>query len=316
MSTVFPEQTGNNIDDVRALAARVAAEIALQVLAHGLPADTFSLSDDALGEIIRLYTREAGVRELGRQISRVARKLARGIAGGETAVDTARVLEPGDLRELLGPPPFLPPEEEEAGADRTGMANGLAWTAAGGEVLSVEVAAVPGSGEIRLTGTLGDVMKESALAALTYARARSRTLGLAADFHQKLDVHVHIPQGATPKDGPSAGITMAVALVSALTGIPSPSDVALTGEITLRGRVLPVGGIREKAVAALRRGIRTVVIPEANRPELELLPEQVRNGVHFIPVRNMDEVLAVALPGLAAGPGRDLPDDPGITLSQ
>jgi len=283
---------------------------------HGLPRGVFSLSDAAVGEIIRLYTREAGVRELGRQISRVARKLARGIAEGSTATGTPRCVEPGDLQELLGPPPFLPPEEEEADADRTGMANGLAWTSAGGEVLSVEVAAVPGSGEVRLTGKLGDVMKESALAALTYARARARILGLSPDFHRNLDIHVHVPEGATPKDGPSAGITMAVALISALTGIPSAAEVALTGEITLRGRVLPVGGIREKAVAAHRRGVRIMVLPEANRPDLELLPEEVRDGVRFVPVRDMDQVLAVALPGLAVALGPEFPDEPGITLSQ
>jgi ATP-dependent Lon protease len=282
---------------------------------HGLPRGIFTLSDEAVVEIIRLYTREAGVRELGRQISRVARKLARGVAEGRIATGTARAIEPGGLRELLGPPPYLPPEEE-ASADRVGMANGLAWTSAGGEVLSVEVAAVSGSGEVRLTGTLGDIMKESAMAALTYARSRARMLGLSSDFHRSLDVHVHIPEGATPKDGPSAGITMAVALISALTGIPSPANVALTGEITLRGRVLAVGGIREKAVAALRSGIETMVLPAANVPELELLPQEVRDGLRFVPVRDMDQVLAAALPGLAAAHGHELPDDPGISLSQ
>ena len=283
---------------------------------HGLPRGIFTLSDEAVAEMIRMYTREAGVRELGRQISRVARKLARGIADGETATGTPRTVGPEDLRELLGPAPYLPPEEEEADADRTGMANGLAWTSAGGEVLSVEVAAVSGSGEVRLTGTLGDVMKESAMAALTYARSRARVLGLAPDFHRNLDVHVHIPEGATPKDGPSAGITMAVALISALTGVPSPADVALTGEITLRGRVLGVGGIREKAVAALRQGIRTMILPAANLPDLELLPAEVREGLRFIAVRDMDQVLAVALPALGPSHGRDLPDEPGISLSQ
>ncbi|MDT8341007.1 MAG: endopeptidase La [Longimicrobiales bacterium] len=282
---------------------------------HGLPDGVFSLGPEAVAEIIRLYTREAGVRELGRQISRVARKLARGIAQGETPTGKAYTVAPTELRALLGPPPFLPPEQE-VDADRTGMANGLAWTPAGGQVMGVEVAAVPGSGEVRLTGTLGDVMKESAFAALTYARARARPLGLAPDFHRSLDVHVHIPEGATPKDGPSAGITMAVALISALTGVPSPGDVALTGEITLRGRVLPVGGIREKAVAALRHGIRAMVLPAANLPDLELLPEEVRAGLEFVAVRDMDEVLAAALPALGAALGRELPDDPGISLSQ
>jgi ATP-dependent Lon protease len=159
-------------------------------------------------------------------------------------------------------------------------------------------------------------MKESAMAALTYARSRAGALGLAPDFHCNLDLHVHIPEGATPKDGPSAGITMAVALISALTGVPTPADVALTGEITLRGRVLGVGGIREKAVAALRQGIRTLILPAANLPDLKLLPEPVREGIRFVPVRTMDQVLAVALPGLAGALVRDLPHEPGITLSQ
>ena len=283
---------------------------------HGLPRDAFSLEPETVDRIIRLYTREAGVRELGRQVGTVARKLARQVAEGTLATGGDHRVRPEDLKGFLGPAPFLPPEEEAADADRTGMANGLAWTAAGGKVLDVEVAAVPGSGEIRLTGTLGDVMKESAMAALTYARARARSLGLAQDFHRKLDIHIHIPEGATPKDGPSAGITMAVALVSALTGRPTPRDVALTGEITLRGRVLPVGGVKEKAVAALREGMTVMVLPAANSSELELLPEEVREGLRFVPVREMDEVLAVALPGLPLTGTVDVPAEPGITLSQ
>ena len=172
---------------------------------------------------------------------------------------------------------------------------GLAWTAAGGEVLDVEVAVVSGSGEVRLTGTLGDVMKESALAAVTYARSRARRLGLDPRFHQDMDIHIHLPEGATPKDGPSAGITIAVALISALTDTPSRADVAMTGEITLRGRVLGGGGVKEKAVAALRTGVRRVILPAANMPELELLPEEVRSGIEFVPVKMMDEVLVAAL---------------------
>jgi ATP-dependent Lon protease len=201
-----------------------------------------------------------------------------------------------------------------------GIANGLAWTSAGGEVLDVEVAVVPGTGEVRLTGTLGEVMKESAHAAVTYARSRAGLLGLNPDFHQKIDLHVHIPEGATPKDGPSAGITMACALVSALTGVPTRPDVAMTGEITLRGRVLPVGGIKEKAVAALRNGVERVVLPRANEPDLERLPEEVRDGLAFVVVDDMDAVLEAALqsrPRRGEGdvaPG--LPADPGISLSQ
>ncbi len=258
---------------------------------HGLGDVAVDLTDDAAAAVIARYTREAGVRELDRRVSRVARKLARRRAEGDPVPAS---IGPDDLTALLGPPPYLPPEPSD-GRDRVGMANGLAWTSAGGEILDVEVAVVPGSGEVRLTGTLGDVMKESAMAALTYARSRARPLGLEPDFHTRVDVHVHIPEGATPKDGPSAGITMAVALISALTGIPSSPEVALTGEITLRGRVLPVGGIKEKAVAALRHGIRTVVLPHANVPELERLPDEVREGLRFAAVRTMDEVLDAAL---------------------
>ena len=263
---------------------------------HGLTEASVALPDPAVDAVIARYTREAGVRELDRRISRIARKLARSQAEAtaETPPAGRRELSPDDLEPLLGPPPYLPPEPDGE-RDRIGIANGLAWTAAGGQILDVEVAAVPGSGEVRLTGTLGDVMKESAMAALTYARSRARMLGLAADFHTNVDVHVHIPEGATPKDGPSAGITMAIALISALTRIPTSPEVALTGEITLRGRVLPVGGIREKAVAALRHGIRTVVLPHANVPELEGLPDEVRAGIRFVPVRTMDEVLDAAL---------------------
>ena len=175
------------------------------------------------------------------------------------------------------------------------MANGLAWTEAGGEVLDVEVAVVPGSGQVQLTGTLGDVMKESAFAAVTYARSRAERLGLSSQFHKDVDIHIHIPEGATPKDGPSAGITIATALISALTGRPSRADVAMTGEITLRGRVLAVGGVKEKAVAALREGLTKVLLPAANAPELELMPEEVIAGLEFVPVHTMDEVLDEAL---------------------
>jgi ATP-dependent Lon protease len=291
-----------------------------QVERHGLPDGSVSLCDEAIDAVIASYTREAGVRELDRQVSRIARKLARGLAEAEAPPEaTTREVGADDLRELLGPPPYLPPELD-ADSDRAGMANGLAWTAAGGEVLDVEVAAVAGTGEIRLTGTLGDVMKESAMAAVTYARSRSRRLGLDPQFHQDIDLHVHIPEGATPKDGPSAGITIAVALISALTGIPTHADVALTGEITLRGRVLGVGGVREKAVAALRHGMRRVVLPAANLPDLELLPSEVRDGLEFVPVRSMDEVLEAALTRLPsehrAPATGELSADPGIQLRQ
>ncbi len=269
-----------------------------QVARHGIEVFTPEISDAAIEAIVAEYTREAGVRELERRLSRVARKLARGVASGEGG-EPGHV-EASDLHELLGPPVHLPPSREE-GPDRSGIACGLAWTAAGGEVMEVEVAVVPGSGKIQLTGTLGDVMKESAFAAVTYARSRARWLGLPEQFHKELDIHIHIPEGATPKDGPSAGITIAVALISALTETPTRADLAMTGEITLRGRVLVVGGIKEKAVAALRGGIRHVLLPAMNVMDIERLPEEVRAGVELVPVETMDQVLREAL---APGRGR------------
>jgi ATP-dependent Lon protease len=258
---------------------------------HGLGSGRVTLADDVVHAIIERYTREAGVRELERRLSRIARKLARSVAGGDDATRTVTAVH---LRELLGPPPYQPPDRDQD-SDRVGIANGLAWTASGGEVLDVEVAIVPGSGNLRLTGTLGEVMKESAQAAVTYARSRSERLGLDPQFHEKIDMHIHIPEGATPKDGPSAGITIAMALISALTDAPTRADVAMTGEITLRGRVLGVGGVKEKAVAALRSGMRRVVLPRANAPDLELLPREVLDSVAFDLVGTMDEVMDAVL---------------------
>ncbi|TVP44725.1 MAG: endopeptidase La [Gemmatimonadales bacterium] len=264
-----------------------------QLKRHGL-GGSVTLEDEATAWLIRTYTREAGVRELDRALSRVSRKLAREVAEGHRGAADDEVLTPPRLRALLGPPTLIRVPREE-GRDRVGLATGLAWTQAGGEILDVEVAVLPGSGRIQLTGTLGDVMKESAVAALTWARSRAAPLGLRPLFHQEVDVHVHIPEGATPKDGPSAGVTMAVALVSALTGRPTRSDVAMTGELTLRGRVLPVGGVREKTVAALRQGLTTVLLPAGNEGDLDLLPDEVRSELRLVLVSSMDEVLAAAL---------------------
>jgi ATP-dependent Lon protease len=293
-----------------------------QARRHGLDSRSVGISEGALDLVIGEYTREAGVRELERRISGVARKLARSVAEGlRNPQDLPRV-EKDDLKELLGPPPYTP-EPREEGMGRAGIANGLAWTAAGGEILDVEVAVVPGSGKIQLTGTLGEVMKESAFAAVTYARSRAHLFGLDSNFHEDVDIHIHIPEGATPKDGPSAGITIAVALISALTDIPTRSDVAMTGEITLRGRVLGVGGVKEKAVAAFQGKIKRVVLPASNAGALERVPEEVRKGVDFLLVRTMDEVLEGALLSLPSGrgetPGTGLLDgtqEPGIQLSQ
>ncbi|MEQ1857718.1 MAG: endopeptidase La, partial [Longimicrobiales bacterium] len=257
---------------------------------HGLEAHP-DLTSEAVHVMIERYTREAGVRELERRLSRIARKLARAVADGRPIPSSIRA---EDLKELLGPPPYQPSDRDQEG-ERIGIANGLAWTAAGGEVMDVEVAIVPGGGNLRLTGTLGDVMKESAQAAVTYARSRAQVFGLDPLFHEKVDVHIHIPEGATPKDGPSAGITIAVALISALTDAPTRADVAMTGEITLRGRVLGVGGVKEKAVAALRSGMRKVVLPASNSSDIELLPQEVKDEVEFALVRTMDEVMDAVL---------------------
>lgn len=266
-----------------------------QLRRHGLPAEAAQVDRDTLRWLVETYTREAGVRDLDRYLARVARKLAR--AAAETASDTGHPpqrLSVESLKALLGPPPVLRARRER-GMDRVGIATGLAWTPHGGEILDVEAAVLPGSGKIQLTGTLGDVMKESAVAALTYARARAAILGLRPHFHREVDVHIHIPEGATPKEGPSAGAAMALALISALSQRPTYAHVALTGELTLRGRILPVGGIREKTVAALRQGISVVLIPEDNAHEMEGLPAEVHAGLKIIPVASMDDVLALAL---------------------
>ena len=265
-----------------------------QLAANGVAPDDVTWDDDALPAMIRSYTREAGVRELERRIGRVARKLARRTATQPETALPHRV-SAADLPELLGPPRFDP--DDTTLEDKVGVAAGLAYTTVGGEVLEVEVSAVGGRGKLQLTGTLGDVMKESANAALSYARARAPGLGIEREFYQTRDIHVHIAAGATPKDGPSAGIAIGTAIVSALTGAPIRGDVAMTGEITLRGRVLPIGGLKEKSVAAHRTGISHVIIPHGNLRDLEEIPADVRAAVTFHPVRTMDEVLGLALRG-------------------
>jgi ATP-dependent Lon protease len=268
-----------------------------QIEANGLKKGEVALEPDVLTAVMRGYTREAGVRELERRIARITRKLARKRA---EVVSDGQVQTVGvdDLKELLGAPPFDP--DDTSLDDKIGVASGLAYTSAGGEVLEIEVSVVKGRGKVQLTGTLGEVMKESASAALSYARARARPLGIESEFHRTKDIHIHMPAGATPKDGPSAGIAIATAVISALTGVPVRGDVAMTGEITLRGRVLPIGGLKEKSVAALRNKVSDVIIPHGNARDIEELPDEVRASVRFHPVKTMDEVLAIALRPQAA----------------
>ena len=263
-----------------------------QLIANGLDPANVTLEPDALPAIMRGYTREAGVRELERRLARVARKLARKQAE-RPAATVKQVVAASDLQELLGTPPFDP--DDTSLDDKVGVASGLAYTSVGGEVLEIEVSVVKGRGKVQLTGTLGDVMKESASAALSYARTRAKELGLETDFYRNRDIHIHMPAGATPKDGPSAGIAIATAVISALTGKPIRGDVAMTGEITLRGRVLPIGGLKEKSVAAHRNKVSDVIVPYGNTRDIDELPEEVRAAVRFHPVKTMDEVLAIAL---------------------
>jgi ATP-dependent Lon protease len=270
-----------------------------QLSAHGIDPGTVTWEDGAVPAIVRGWTREAGVRELERRISRIARKLARQRAERSTEPPQEHVAV-SDLAGLLGTSPF--DDDDVTLDDKVGVASGLAYTTVGGEVLEIEVSVLAGRGKLQLTGALGDVMKESATAAISYARARAKALGLEPDFHRTRDIHIHIPSGATPKDGPSAGIAIASAVVSALTGIPVRGSVAMTGEITLRGRVLPIGGLKEKSVAALRTGIREVVIPRGNARELPELPEDVRNAIRFHVVSSMDDVLGHALVPIAKRP--------------
>ncbi|HEX7598646.1 MAG TPA: endopeptidase La, partial [Polyangia bacterium] len=270
-----------------------------QIAEAGLTDHDLSMGRPVLRKIISEYTREAGLRELERQVAQVARKMARRLVeSGETSRGrkpkrghTSLAID--DLGKLLGPPKFLP--EERQRVDEIGIANGLAWTQVGGEVLHVEAQMMPGKGTLILTGQLGDVMKESAQAALSFARVQATRLGLRSDFFADHEIHIHVPAGGVPKDGPSAGITMACVLVSLVSGIPIRRDVAMTGEITLRGRVLPIGGLKEKLLAAVRAGMRTAIVPAANLPEVSELPEHLRQRIKIQPVHLVDEALAIAL---------------------
>lgn len=257
---------------------------------HGLQAEEWSLSDEALMELIRRYTREAGVRNLEREIAKLARKAVKEIeGGGQPQVHVTSV----NLSDFLGVPKFRYGEAERD--DQIGVVTGLAWTEAGGELLTVEGVMMPGKGKVSVTGNLRDVMKESIQAANAYVRSRAVDFGIQPPLFERRDIHVHVPEGATPKDGPSAGVAMVTAIVSIMTGIPVRKDVAMTGEITLRGRVLPIGGLKEKLLAALRGGINSVVIPEENAKDLAEIPDSVKNQLSIVPVSRMEQVLEIAL---------------------
>ncbi len=271
-----------------------------QVKENGIRLSLIKLDDKILELIITHYTQEAGVRSLERELGKVCRKLARKIAeGGKGPYKISQ----NTLKKYLGPPKYLPETELDT-LQQPGLAIGLAWTSVGGVLLHIETSVLPGKGKVLLTGQLGDVMKESAQAALTYCRSRSKALGVSNEYFDTIDIHVHVPAGAIPKDGPSAGITMTTALCSAITGNMLKKGVAMTGEVTLRGRVLPIGGLKEKALAALRAGIKKIIIPHDNEKDLVEIPEDMRKQLSFFPVKHMDEVIEHALGGLKKPAGK------------
>jgi len=257
---------------------------------NGISTKHLEFSNDSLLRIIAEYTKEAGLRNLERELASICRKVARKVAEGKSELIK---LTRANIHSFLGAPKFLPEAEQEQ--HEIGVSTGLAWTSTGGEVLYVEASLSKGRGNLTLTGQLGDVMKESAQAAVSYARAHAKKLGIEEDFYQKLDIHIHVPAGAIPKDGPSAGITMATALISALTKRPVNRDVAMTGEITLRGRVLPIGGLKEKSLAAFRAGIKTVILPDRNAKDMDDIPKALRRKLHWVLAKNMSDVLKNAL---------------------
>jgi ATP-dependent Lon protease len=263
-----------------------------QLRENGLGVEQLTLTDEALSEVIASYTREAGVRQLEREIGKLGRKVARKIAAGEAERITVR---PADISELIGRPRVHP--ERKAGEDQAGVATGMYYTPVGGDIMFVEASVMRGKGDLLLTGQLGDVMKESARAALTYAKSHADRLGIPEEAFTDTDVHIHVPAGAIPKDGPSAGITMATALVSALSRRPARHDIAMTGEVTLRGRVLPIGGVKEKVLGAVRAGIKTIILPKENAADLDDLPEDVRKSLDVHLVEELGDVLTLALRG-------------------
>jgi ATP-dependent Lon protease len=269
-----------------------------QLEENGLRSGQLEIGDEAISEVISRYTREAGVRQLERELGKLARKVARRVAAGEVESLGATA---ETVRELLGRPKIHP--ERAAAVEQVGVGTGMFYTPVGGDIMFVEATTMPGKGELVLTGQLGDVMKESGRAAWSYARSHSAELGLEDNAFEQ-DVHIHVPAGAIPKDGPSAGVTMATALVSALSRRPARHDVAMTGEITLTGRVLPIGGVKEKILGAVRAGITTIILPKENEADLEDLSEEVRSKIEVHPVESLGEVLALTLEGASLSEGR------------
>ena len=262
-----------------------------QIANNGVKESELEVSEAAIRDIVRYYTREAGVRSLERELSKICRKVIKAVQLGQAK--GKQTITPENLSDYLGVQRYTYGRAEEK--NTVGQVVGLAWTEVGGDLLTIEAATMPGKGNITRTGSLGEVMKESVEAARTVVRSRAAQLGIATDAFEKRDIHIHVPDGATPKDGPSAGAAMTTALVSALTGIAVRADVAMTGEITLRGEVTIIGGLKEKLLAALRGGIRKVIIPQENVKDLQEIPENVKQGLEIIPVRWIDEVLAIAL---------------------
>ena len=261
-----------------------------QIAKNGLTSKQLKISDDAIKAIIDGYTREGGVRNLERLVGKLCRKTAKEIVGG---VSDKVSVKPANIEKYLGSQKYK--RDMSIERDEVGVVNGLAWTAVGGEMLKIEVAVLPGTGKLELTGSLGDIMKESAKAALSYVRSRAEILKIDSDFYKNKDIHIHVPEGAVPKDGPSAGVTITTALVSALTGLPARHDVAMTGEVTLTGRVLPIGGLREKSMAAYLMDKKTVFIPVGNKSDIDEISEEVRQKIEFVPVENVDEIIGRVL---------------------
>jgi ATP-dependent Lon protease len=283
---------GYTLNEKMAIAQRYL--VPKQVKAHGLDDKSVAFEEQAVAEIIERYTREAGVRNLERELASICRKIARKVVSGES--EGTITLTAPRVVELLGVPRYHPAREEDRVAE-VGVAFGLAWTVVGGEILTIEATLMRGRGRLTVTGQLGEVMQESAHAAMSYVRSRAEALGIDPMFHRKYDIHIHIPEGAIPKDGPSAGITLATALASLLSGTPVRADVAMTGEVTLRGRVLPIGGLKEKVLAAYRFGMKTVVLPKENEKDLSEIPDDISRQLSFKLVSSMDEVLEIALEG-------------------